>query len=342
MFQRFLNNNDYIGIVTEEALDQLIRGNEERLAQAEEAAEQSVVEYLTTNYEVEAELEIGKRLMKYNPQITYPAGAHFIDPDNNIVQTLRTINGIKSPASKPYWAEYEELIENEDEIPQYTQRYSYNPGDIVKFGDGHFFQCLEYNGPDFNNVRVPGINAWEKAEVEDWEANIDYAPWTVVRYKGDYFTLMVDKEDRNLVLNPMNSNDWGMIGEYREDYVYELDAHEYVVFEDEVYFPVMNPNPDTPELNTNTKRSDPRNANLKKHILRLALYELHKLISPANVSSARITDYETSIIWLRDASRLKINPGIPRKLDREKKPVADFATATYMRSYDPYENVWHV
>jgi hypothetical protein len=53
MYKRFLNNNDYIGIITEEALLQLIRGKEARLAQAEEAAESSIIEYLIDNYEIE-------------------------------------------------------------------------------------------------------------------------------------------------------------------------------------------------------------------------------------------------------------------------------------------------
>ena len=57
MYKRFLNNADYLSIVTEEALSQLIRGREDRLAQAEEAAEQSIVEYLTDNYEIEKVLE---------------------------------------------------------------------------------------------------------------------------------------------------------------------------------------------------------------------------------------------------------------------------------------------
>jgi len=35
MYKRFLNNNDYIGIITEEAMKQLIRGNEERIYHAE-------------------------------------------------------------------------------------------------------------------------------------------------------------------------------------------------------------------------------------------------------------------------------------------------------------------
>ena len=52
MYRRFLNNNDYLGIITPEALSQLTRGNEDRFIQAEESAEMSVVEYLSENYEV--------------------------------------------------------------------------------------------------------------------------------------------------------------------------------------------------------------------------------------------------------------------------------------------------
>ena len=61
MYKRFLNNNDYIGIITEEALLQLIRGKEARLAQAEEAAESSIIEYLIDNYEIEQVLAVGKK-----------------------------------------------------------------------------------------------------------------------------------------------------------------------------------------------------------------------------------------------------------------------------------------
>lgn len=114
------------------------------------------------------------------------------------------------------------------------------------------------------------------------------------------------------------------------------------MFQGQVYYPVMNPNADEVKLGVNVKPHDPRNPNLKKHMLRLADYELHKLISPTNVSQSRITDYEASLRWLRDAAGLKLSPGIPRKTACDKKPRTNFATATYMRSYDPYENMWHV
>ena len=53
MYRRFLNNSDYLGIITQEALQQLTRGNDERFIQAEQSAEMSIVEYLSENYEVE-------------------------------------------------------------------------------------------------------------------------------------------------------------------------------------------------------------------------------------------------------------------------------------------------
>ena len=45
MYRRFLNNDDYLGIITPEALAQLTRGNDARFIQAEESAEMSIVEY---------------------------------------------------------------------------------------------------------------------------------------------------------------------------------------------------------------------------------------------------------------------------------------------------------
>lgn len=160
MYKRFLNNNDYIGIITEEALLQLIRGNEERLAQAEEAAEASIVEYLIDNYEIEQVLAIGKNLMEYNKQIIYPVGTHFYH-DGKIWETLRSINGYKSPSAFIYWQEYTDYIQDETIINEYTQLANYQPGDIVHF-NGTYYVCMEPHGLDFKDIRVPGIDAWNE------------------------------------------------------------------------------------------------------------------------------------------------------------------------------------
>ena len=59
-----------------------------------------------------------------------------------------------------------------------------------------------------------------------------------------------------------------------------------------------------PELGNNLSLHDPRNYNLKKHMVRLAVYELTKLIAPNNVSTVRMRDYEDSMKWLNDAAKL--------------------------------------
>ena len=70
MYRRFLNNDDYLGIITPEALAQLTRGNDARFIQAEESTEMSIVEYLSENYEIEKELAKGKYIAEYDRRIT--------------------------------------------------------------------------------------------------------------------------------------------------------------------------------------------------------------------------------------------------------------------------------
>lgn len=340
MYQRFLNNNDYIGIITEEALSQLIRGNEERLSQAEEAAEESIIEYLVDNYMVEETLAQGKNIMPYNRHIIYPVGAHFYH-EGKIYEAIRSIASSKSPSLLVYWKEYDEYIENEQEIADYSQLQDYHPGTIVRFANIYYI-CIEPNGLSFNDIRVPGVQAWESVETYEWQANLEYNLWEVVLYDGIYYTLLT-QENIDWSANPLISDNWGRIGDYDPELNdYEYSEHEYVVFDDMVLHPVMPVNSDALVDGYNIRQHDPRNSNIKKHMLRLALYELHKLISPNNVSSARITDYETSIAWLRDASKLRINPKIPRRIDDERKPVAEYAIATFMRDYDPYQNPWQI
>lgn len=341
MYKRFLNNTDYLSIVTEEALSQLIRGREDRLAQAEEAAEQSIVEYLTDNYEIEKVLEEGKNILEYNNQITYPVGAHFYH-DKKLVKAMRTINGRKAPTDTMYWDVYDEPIDNPNMVSGYWQTKDYIPGDIVYFANAYYI-CKEYNGLSYGDIRVPGVDAWKSVDIQNWEANVPYEIWDVVEYDGNFYTLVKNDEDIDLTVNPYDSEYWGMVGDYDTTYQYEFSDHEYVVYNNKVYVPSMSVNADMLKEGYNIQESDPRNTNVKKHMLRLAVYELHKLISPNNVSSARITDYETSITWLRDASRLKINPHIPRKLDEDdNKPVTEYAIATFARDYDPNKNPWQI
>lgn len=338
MYKRFLNNNDYLGITTSEVLAQMTRGNAERFIQAEEAAEISIVEYLSENYEIETELAKGKYIAAYDRKITFPIGAHVYWEDN-LYEVIRSISGYKAPADISYWEEYINLNIDVDTIPRYSQFGTYHKDDIVQYNDIPFI-CLNENGYQFGEVRVPMVNSWIEAFFFEWEP-VEYALWDVVRYDNAFYTLMtLDGFDNNLT--PMESDSWGAIADYDSDCnEYQLSGHEYVVYRGAVYYPEMDVNADTPVVGQNIALHDPRNYNLKKHMLRLAMYELSKLIAPNNVSIIRVKDYETSMKWLSDAAKLKLNPQIPRRLSSDdNREVMDWQLATFQTNYDPYQNPW--
>lgn len=339
MYRRFLNNSDYLGIITQEALQQLTRGNDERFIQAEQSAEMSIVEYLSENYEVEKELAKGKYIADYDRRITYPVGVH-IYFDGQIHEVIRSISGYRKPAKVVYWEESTDINIDASQVPAYSQFNTYYPGDKVKY-NGVVYLCLSENGYKFDDIRIPMVGGWIEAETTPWQP-IDYPLWAVVEHEGAFYTLMtLDGFDNNI--DPLTSDCWGAIADYDSAYNdYELSEHEYVVFEGRVFYPETDVNADVPEFGNNLSLHDPRNYNLKKHMVRLAVYELTKLIAPNNVSAVRMRDYEDSMKWLNDAAKLRLNPQIPRKVDETKKPVTDWQLATFQNDYDPYRNPWMV
>lgn len=339
MYRRFLNNGDYLGIITQEALTQLTRGVDERFVQAEQAAEASIVDYLSENYEVEKELLVGKKILEYHRGISYPVGVCFYY-QNQICQTLKAISGYKEPSAQPYWHEYEDVIDV-SLLEPYSQLKNYHQGEMVGFL-GKAYMCDITHGFDMNNIRIPNINAWEIVPTTQW-SKTPFLQWEVVQYQNDFYTLMT-LDEYDPFATPIDSPCWGLIGEYDNTLdSYELSGHDYVVYGGDVYKPIINPNATTPEIGSNIRAHDPRNYNLKRHMVQLSLYELHKLISPTNISSVRIDDYEHSMQWLKDASKLKLNPQIPRKVgNKDNLPITDWQMATFQSDYDPYNNPWQV
>lgn len=339
MYRRFLNNNDYLGIITPEALAQLTRGKDDRFIQAEEAAEMSVVEYLSENYEVEKELAKGKYIAGYDRRVTYPVGVH-IYFEGQIHEVIRSVSGYRKPAVRAYWEECIETGIDAEQVAGYSQFDTYYPGDRVNY-NGVVYTCLAENGYKFDDIRIPMVCGWLETATEPWQP-IEYPLWAVVEYEGAFYTLMSpDGFDNNI--DPFTSDCWGAIADYDPEYnEYELSEHEYVVYDGRVFYPETDVNADIPQVGRNLSPHDPRNYNLKKHMVRLALYELTKLIAPNNVSVVRLRDYEDSMKWLGDAAKLRLNPQIPRKLDETEKPVADWQLATFQTDYDPYRNPWLV
>lgn len=207
--------------------------------------------------------------------------------------------------------------------------------------NGVVYTCLAENGYKFDDIRIPMVCGRVMVETTAWQP-VEYPLWAVVEFDGAFYTLMtMDGFDNNIA--PLTSDCWGAIANYDKDYnAYELSNHEYVVYDGRIFYPETDVNTGMPELGVNLSLHDPRNYNLKKHMVRLAIYELTKLISPNNVSVVRMRDYEDSMKWLNDAAKLRLNPQIPRKVDETKKPVTDWQLATFQTDYDPWRNPWFV
>ena len=342
MYQRFLNNKDYLGIITEDMFDQVTRGMQDRVIQAEQNAEMSMKEYLDNYYEIDEELARGKCIREYNPMVNYPPNVHFVK-DDVIYKTLQSINGYKKPTAKEYWEQMTNLTELKDlkEVMPYFQTRTYLQGDIVRYGT-EYWKCKVGNGVDFNNIRIPGFKAWEKIETEEWTELFDYQLNDVVYYDGKFYSLINKGEDHDVAISPSLSDDWGWIGEYTTDYNYDTseDAYDYVVLDGAVFKPLINPNSDVLVEGENIAKDDPRNLNIVKHMTRIALYYMHQTISPTNISETRRLMYEESMNWLLLASKFKINPHIKRKKDHKGQDKVDWAFADFHKDFNVDDNEW--
>lgn len=354
MYQRFLNDKDYLAIITQDLLDQLVRDEHDRIPQAEQSAEMDIREYLDQYYEIEQVLEVGKSIKRYNPMVNYPPGVYFVKEEevtrngvkhgeDVIYRTISAIRGYKKPTNVTYWEKMKDLSPINDlvDVPNYYQTRSYVSGDVVTYRS-EYWKCLTSNGTDFNNIQIPGMKAWEVVPCDKWQPLMDYQLHDVAKYKDNFYTLIKKEEGFDGTINPHESDDWGMIGEYSLDYEYEAseDSYDYVVSKNVVYKPIVNPNAEKISLNENVVRDDPRNLNIIKHMTRIALYYLHQTISPTNISETRRLMYEDSMNWLLLASKFKLNPQLPRKKDEKGDEKADWAVATFQKELDSLDNPW--
>lgn len=349
-YRRFLIDNDYISLVTEEHISQILRNKHERLVQAEERAEMKLLEYLDQYYEIEKVLLVGKCIGDYSPAISYPANVYFrkktiVDGKETelIFKTLTAINGYKKPTLLVYWEQVTDFIcpDALEKAQKYSQLLTYAKGDIVKFGT-EYWRCLIPHGFSCGEIHIPGCAAWKKVDAYPWAANMEWGQHAVSSYNDNFYT-MIEVEDTTPTIAPDENDNWAMIGDYSLDYEYSSDEndYDYVVAEGCVFLPVLNPNVTAIVEGVNIVVDDPRNANVVANMTHIAIWYALQLISPTNISESKRWAFEDSMTWLSDASKFKINPQLPRKMEHEHcEPKTDWALATFQRSYNPNENPW--
>lgn len=340
-YLRFLINKDYKAVLTQAQFNMLVQNDENRLSQAEQAAEMNFLEYLDQHYEIEKLFWVGKSIREYNSGVTYPANS-FFKTDDGIFKTLTAINGCKKPTLTIYWEQLTDssTVENIDKKPKYSQLQTYGTGDVVKFST-EYWVCKVPNGYDLDNIQIPGTTVWQEVGTTAWEPNMTWELNDVCSYDGNFYIKSKESEDTAEVLTPVDDDSWSQIGDYSSDYNYSLNQHDYVVSDGHVFEPLLNPNADKVDVGTNIVADDPRNLNVIAHMVRISTYYLHQMVSPTNISESRRLAYEDSMAWLSNAARFKINPKIMRKQEHPSgDSVVDFAVDTYQRQFDPYDDMW--
>lgn len=184
-------------------------------------------------------------------------------------------------AVKTYWQEHVDVNLDMAAVERYSQFKTYYSNDLVLYKDTVYI-CVVENGYKFSEIRIPMVESWLEAAYTLWQP-IEYRPWDVVVFEGTFYTLLTRTGfDNNAT--PLDSDCWGAITNYDPAYnEYEFSEHEYVAYEGRGFYPGTDVNADRPQRGVNLTPHDPRNYNLKKHMVRLALYELTKLIAPNNV-----------------------------------------------------------
>ena len=344
-YLRFLTDKDYISLVTDEHWKQIIRDKHDRIIQAEQRAEMNMLEYLDQYYEIEQLLNVGKNIREHNVAVSYPSQV-YIMKDGEIYRTLTSLNGYKKPTKKLYWKKLLDFVDPRlmENAKKYSQLRMYAKGEVVIFGTEYWI-CLIPHGYEAGEIHIPGAVAWQEVESIPWEPVLEWKKDDVCSFEGNFYQYLLEESsgEQSGVLTPEEDEAWGMIGEYSSDleYDYSEGVFDYVTCEGSVFYPIMNPNADAFEVGVNVMLDDPRNINVVAHMSRIALYYLHQLISPTNISETRKWAYEESMTWLYNASKFKINPQLPRKRENDSgNTKVDWALATFQKSYDPNENSW--
>lgn len=338
-YQRYLRNADYQRSISQQHFNQCFDQKKPfKINQCEMDAEVKVIEFLSQMYEIEDELIKGKSIPNYDKRIAFLEGSYFWNEDIPF-RAIRDILGVVRPYSEPYWVEID--MYDLSEVPTYNQFSNYDIGDIVKRKNIPY-KCLIGNGYDFDNVRIPypvDTKHWSGELYFDFVSGENHSVGSYVKYLDDFYHLTTEEGYLSTV-TPDKLPCFTKVPAYSDDI--PVNIGDYVGFQGELFKCLANVNADTPALKVNIVQHDPRNHSLVKHMVEISLYYSFSEFAANNLPQARVNAYEMAESWLKDASRLRIDPQLERKKSKKGTDETLHAMSQFVNSSQYKDNTWAI
>lgn len=323
--KRYLKNTDLAPkYMKEETLKRLTNNLEEhRLFDAEKDAVSLVLSHLTNNFEIEEELALGRSIEVQNTQKEYKAGSHLYD-GGRYFRVAKTVTPSVRPDAASFWTKLDVRPFSETETYLANTTYYRSEGEEV-------YKLVDAAG----EVSTLDSLAWELVEVFEYSGDENYLTGEIVECDSGYYecrrnngSLSNNRVNPSYTVAFVEAVPSGVVPEaYDRNKVYRrVDGFNgYVTLENKTYF-LSEAN--EPKANPDTRQSlpekfelvsDPRNGNIVRCVAALATYGLYQAQVPDNIPSTTIREEEKMMDFLKDSSKLRINPLLKRKMNASGK-----------------------
>ncbi|MEM6734437.1 MAG: hypothetical protein AAF620_00065 [Bacteroidota bacterium] len=212
----------------------------------------------------------------------------------------------------------------------------FKPTDYVRFNNEFYLSKMEIN-PKGRLHFFPGLTQfWNQVAFNTFDPGFDYSASNVgliVSYNDAFYELFGLLNIQAGIAPDEASANWKAVTVEAYDETVSYAAGAYVAYEGVNYqLPgetVMYVNAATFENNKIEfkETTDPRNKNLIRCMVHIALYCIHQRIAPDHVPAFRIKNYDDTMHTLKCYSKLTKDPSISRKLASNGKLRSDWVVA---------------
>lgn len=174
--QRYLRNTDYYRSILSQKLSQLTEDDEVIISDAEGESELSIVNWLSNEYEIEKEFDLGRSIKDFSPSIEKVAD-ELVWVNSMIYKITDYCQPNKFPGIETFWEEVSFTIYD-------PTKEDYMIGDIVEYQNGLYE--FKYEGY-LVSEHISSSNKWVLLSEYEYDQQDDHDAGDYVKYQGLWF-----------------------------------------------------------------------------------------------------------------------------------------------------------